>query len=251
MSVMTAPPIAPDVEPSDEERVGAARLLPATWRGWALSMAALLYFAGSIGYMIGIRTESPPGRDSVDIGFLQDMITHHEQAVEMSNIELASGAEPGVQAFAREILSFQAYEIGVMEGKLAAWGDHPENRSETAMAWMGTALPVDRMPGLASEEEMRALGQAEGRAVDALFVRLMQDHHRGGVHMADFAAEDATDRSVRELAARMARNQRIEIGELDAALQRTALDPTPDGYVPSEMPAEMPADQPADHNGHG
>ena len=199
----------------------------------------MLYAAGTIGYVVGARDVGRPADDSVDVGFLQDMISHHEQAIEMSNIELVDGADVEAKAFAREILTFQAYEIGLMEGKLAEWGRAPQDRGDTAMAWMDLAVPVDQMPGMASEDEMRRLGQAEGAGVDALFIALMQDHHRGGVHMAAHAAEAASDPAVRALATRMARNQRIEIGELDAARQRSGLTLTPDGYVPAEIPAEQ------------
>ncbi|HVF14576.1 MAG TPA: DUF305 domain-containing protein, partial [Acidimicrobiales bacterium] len=192
-----------------------------------------------------------PGPRSVDVGFLQDMISHHEQAVEMSNIELAGGAEPDIEAFAREILAFQAYEIGVMEGLLAEWGHHPGDRSETAMAWMGEPAPVDGMPGLATEDELDLLGRAQGHAVDSLFVALMQDHHRGGIHMAAYAEERAADGSVRALAARMARNQRIDVAELDAARERARLDPSPDGYVPADVPPVGDGvDAPGDRDGH-
>ncbi len=231
----------------------AVRYLPTTRRGWVLSVIAMLYVAGTIGYVIGARDGGQPAEDSVDVQFLQDMISHHEQAIELSNVVLVKGVDASVKGFAREILTFQAYEIGIMEGQLAEWGRAPEDRSGTAMAWMGTPVPVDQMPGMASEDELRLLSQAAGADVDALFVPLMQDHHRGGVHMADYAAEEASDAAVRALAARMARNQRIEIGELGAAQARAGLDPTPDGYVPAEIPTDSPdpAAPATGHEGHG
>ncbi len=238
--------LSPDHD--DEPAPAAARYLPATRRGWIASVVAMLYVAGTIGYVIGAREGGQTSPDPVDVGFLQDMITHHEQAIEMSNIELVGGVDPDVQGFAREILTFQAYEVGVMEGRLAEWGLSPQDRSDTAMAWMGLPVPTDRMPGMASADELRLLRQAVGVDVDALFVPLMQDHHRGGVHMADFAAAEASDPAVRELAARMARNQRIEIAELAAASQRAGLDPAPDGYVPDVTPGREEA---AGHGEHG
>ncbi len=245
MGVMVASPEVSPPDASDTETPegggdapgGKAGFFPTTARGWIASVVAMLWFAGAVGYVVGARSPDTAEGGPVDVGFLQDMITHHEQAIEMSNIELADGAAPGVQAFAREILTFQAYEIGIMEAKLAEWGHVPADRSGTAMAWMDLPLPADQMPGLASEEEMDAFGRAEGNEVDALFVRLMQDHHRGGAHMADYAADAASDRTVRELAGRMARNQRIEIGELEGALEREGLNPMPDGFVPAEIPA--------------
>ena len=234
-----SPAIALDADDDRDEPDGSwRRYLPTTAKGWVASVAAMLYLAGALGYMVGIRSDRPPGSDSVDVGFLQDMISHHEQAIEMANIELAGGAVPDVEAFAREILAFQAYEVGVMEGQLAEWGRNPDQRGPTAMAWMDLPVPVEEMPGLASEGEMQTLARAEGRDLDALFVPLMQDHHRGGIHMAEYAADAAADPAVRELAARMARNQRIEVEELDAAQVRAALPDSPPGYTPAEVPAD-------------
>ena len=97
------------------------------------------------------------------------------------------------------------------------------------------AIPVDEMPGLASEAELAALREASGEAADALFVALMQDHHRAGVAMAEAAAERASDPWVRELAERMARNHAIEINEMDAARRCTGLVDDPDGYQPGPL----------------
>lgn len=197
---------------------------------WTLA-AAVLFLAGAVGYFAGSRTasgtERPPGAGSVEVGFLQDMLGHHQQAIEMSNLELQGPPVEAIRPFATEILYQQGYEIGVMERTLRAWGHQPSAAGGGAMGWMGREVAVDEMPGMASEVEMAALAAADPPVRSALFVRLMQDHHRGGVHMAEAAAAMARDPFVRDLAGRMARNQRIEIAELDAALLRAGLPADP------------------------
>lgn len=249
------PPDEPIVEAATEPERGpgehqdtsmAARFLPATKAQWAALVVAGLVFAGWAGYLVRARESRPPGKSSVDVGFLYDMLDHHGQAVRMSGLQLARGAESGVATFAREILLFQAYEIGLMEQKLREWGYDPDQGPELAMGWMGT--PTLEMPGMASEEEMALLSRREGRDVDALFLALMKDHHAGGVHMARFAAKGAADPLVREWAQRMTRNQAIEINELEAARERTALPDKPPGYLPSDIPSG-PADADV-HGGH-
>lgn len=69
-----------------------------------------------------------------------------------------------------------------------------------------------------------------------------QDHHRGGVHMAAYAAQNAADPFVRGLAARMARNQRIEVGELQAARGRVGLPANPVGYEGAVVPTDHEGD---------
>ncbi|MGH9266448.1 MAG: DUF305 domain-containing protein, partial [Acidimicrobiales bacterium] len=96
--------------------------------------------------------------------------------------------------------------------------DRPE-----AMAWMGVPTPPEEMPGMASAVQMDALRRAEGRQVDALFLSMMSEHHRGGADMAAAALRVVEDPDVRALAGAVARNQRIEINEYQAARQRLGL----------------------------
>jgi uncharacterized protein (DUF305 family) len=199
-------------------------------RQWVALVVALLFLAGAAGYFVGARESRPPDEGSVDVGFLQDMITHHEQAIEMALIEVADGAVPDVQAYDREILVFQSYEIGLMDRQLDQWGYERADRSPVAMDWMGMPVAPEEMPGMASEAEMDALADASGRDVDALFIQLMQDHHAGGRHMAEYAADHASSSFVRDLAARIGRNQRIEVGDLEAARERADLPEEPPGY---------------------
>ena len=182
-------------------------------------VVALVFLGGSFGYAIGARSgdASPPSEQSADVGFLRDMVAHHEQAIVMSGYLLAAGGSARVQTFAREIVQGQSYEIGLMEAYLDRWGytrAHPDGAS--AMGWMGHAMPVDDMPGMASDDELDRIGDTAGAEADALFLALMKDHHRGGVEMASAAAADVADASVRALAQRIARNQAIEINELEA-----------------------------------
>lgn len=183
--------------------------------------AALCFLAGSLGYFLG--RGRPPSADSADVGFLYDMIRHHEQAVELSSIELARGETADVKSFAREILLFQSYEIGLMDAQLDQWGYEREDPPDTAMGWMGHEVAPEAMPGYATEDQVEALRNASGREADALFLDLIQAHHRGGVSMAEAAARIVRDDDVRALAQRFASIQRAEIAELEAARQRASL----------------------------
>ncbi len=198
--------------------------LPPTlgWGRLALLCIATAWLGGAIGFVLGDR-DPAPGAESADVGYLQDMITHHEQALQMAELELVNGESPDVQIFAREILLFQSYEIGLMEARLRDWGYLREDRSDLAMAWMGMGMPVESMPGLASDEQMAALRGADGAEADRLFLELMATHHLGGVDMGLAAAERAGDQWVADLASRQARNQIIEINEFIVASDSTGL----------------------------
>jgi uncharacterized protein (DUF305 family) len=107
-----------------------------------------------------------------------------------------------------------------MVGLLLDMGADPANETGQAMAWMDQPVPLERMPGMATEAQLDELQAATGPEADALFVELMAAHHEGGIHMAEFAAEHAHRADVRGLAERMAVNQRGEIVDLRNALAR-------------------------------
>ena len=201
-------------------------------------VAAFSFLAGAVVHYVENR---PTSADSVDAGFYLDMVFHHQQAVEMSLIELGDGADPVVRAFAQEIVILQQYEIGRMEERLQEWGLAHRDEEDTAMAWMDAPIRAREMPGLATDGQMRALRDAKDAAADALFLDLMAEHHRAGAHMAAFAAEHAGDGGVRELAARMARNQSVEIAEFAQTASRLGFDIVIEPFEPAD----------GEHDDHG
>ncbi|WP_106396621.1 DUF305 domain-containing protein [Actinocorallia populi] len=166
-----------------------------------------------------------PGR--VDIGFAQDMIVHHQQAVTMAQT-VQDGAGDSVRRLAVAIELNQLREIGHMQGWLALW-DAPQLPSGPPMAWMGEhpehASAGEGMTGLATQDELDRLGGLEGEDLDALFLRLMIRHHEGGLLMTAAASRDAAVPHVRAFAKILATEQRREtatMAGLLAALDRPA-----------------------------
>jgi uncharacterized protein (DUF305 family) len=177
----------------------------------ALAVALL---CGALGWMIG-NNRAIPDPNTSDIGFLQDMRTHHEQAVFIANIYLGvAQAKPDLQVIARDIVAGQNIEIGRMIQLLRGFGSAETNESDTTMVWMGHATPVDRMPGLATDADLNKLANSTGTAADELFAALMIAHHQGGIEMAQFAADHANVAEVRRLATSMIVGQTSEIDEM-------------------------------------
>ncbi len=183
----------------------------------ALIVAAAL-IAGMVGWLVR-DTSAEPDAGDVDIGFLQDMRVHHEQAVAMSMMYLdRPDTDPGLRTVARSIMFGQALDIGRMI-QLLRDADAPEAaEGDEAMAWMGMPTTHEQMPGMATDEQIDELAAVEGAAADELFVDLMVNHHEGGVHMAEYAAEHADSGEVRRMAESMARSQQEEIDELEGLL---------------------------------
>lgn len=185
-----------------------------------VALVAVLALLLGIGGVLIYQRATTPGADSVDVGFMQDMTTHHQQAVEMASVVAEHGEDPEIRAFAREILTFQQYEVGYMEALLEDWGEWPFPEDRTAMEWMGMSSTPAEMPGMQPEALVQELADADGARVDELFIPMMIDHHRGGVHMAEYAAEHASDPRVRSLAERIVQQQTGEIADFERAAAR-------------------------------
>jgi uncharacterized protein (DUF305 family) len=234
-----APPADPPVEgppdevDEDEESGGRAGL---SWPKVAVVALAMAF----LGFAVAVvaTQDRPPAADSVDVGFLQDMITHHDQAIQMARVTLAYGEDPVINSYAQDVLADQSYETGVMTKMLGEWGYTRDDRSDQAMAWMGMPVPVAQMPGLLSDEQTAEFKAARGRDLDRLFLERMAEHHRGGIHMAEAAAETAGSSDVRQLAQRMAHNQS---GEIDEYRQTDIANGYGIGIAPASVP---PADLP-------
>jgi uncharacterized protein (DUF305 family) len=190
-------------------------------------VAVALVVVGAVAYHLGQTSEpgsaSPPATAAppdhlaaqpVDVGFAEDMLDHHAQAVQMALVALNKATTPEVRTLATEILTSQQRESGQLTQFLADRGITTYDQQRTVMAWMGEPTTHDRMPGLATPDQMVALTGAQGTDVDRQFVTLMIAHHQGGVHMAQFAAQHAETQALRDLAARMVVDQQQQITEL-------------------------------------
>jgi uncharacterized protein (DUF305 family) len=209
---------SPPVEDADDGDGGGGRepWWHSPWRLLVLG-AALVFLGIGIGFAVKSRSSSTPGAGSVDVGFLQDMRYHHDQATQMSLAYLqkpAAEQDPALRTIAAEILLEQQLEAGAMVQLLREYGQPEANESGTGMAWMSMPLPIAQMPGMASADEIAELKAASGRQADELFCTLMIAHHLGGLHMAEYAAGQATEPRVRQLATSMIKGQSDEITEL-------------------------------------
>jgi uncharacterized protein (DUF305 family) len=213
---------APDDQPFEADPVDPEASPPRSNRwGWIGIAAAVGFLLGAIGYLVGVKvTESPDQLSATDLGFLQDMIDHHDQAVELSLLELANGSDETARHFAQETIIFQRREIGIMETYLANGGAGLGDPDRDVMTWMNMASPLAEMPGMASAEQMDELEAARGEEADRLFLDLMREHHRGGIHMAEWAAEFGSNERVKDLAGRIAEYQRTEVSEYTRLMQK-------------------------------
>src|SRR3954453_21177934 len=201
-----------DVEVPDRDP--GSRHGPAPWQV-VVVVVALCFLAGVVGWWINQPDEQSFSK--ADVGFLTDMETHHNGAINMSFDYLDRSHDPVVKHFAQEIISSQSQELASMNSYLnRAGGADVAGDGSVAMAWMGHPVRPADMPGMPTKAELGQLDESSGLDADDLFTHLMIRHHAGGIAMADYAAEHGEHAGVRNLARTIAQVQRTEINEINA-----------------------------------
>lgn len=187
-----------------------------------VALAAML--VGVLGTLWVVHArDSAPSDFGADAGFSRDMQTHHAQAVEMALLVRDRSTDEELRTVAYDILTSQQQQSGQMYGWLVQWG-LDQTGSREPMAWVGGehaeahARPDGTMPGMASRDQLDELRAADGVEAERVFLRLMIDHHEGGVAMAEAAMAEARTPEVRTLATAIASAQASEIALLQRML---------------------------------
>jgi uncharacterized protein (DUF305 family) len=176
-------------------------------------LVAIAVIAGMVGWLV--RDTADPQPNAVDIGFLQDMREHHENAVAISFVFLdLPDTRPALRTVARSVILGQGIDIGRMIQMLREMGQAEANMGDTSMTWMGMSAAVGSMPGIATSSQLDQLAQSRGSQANQLFVDLMVDHHLGALEMAEYAVTRAAIPEVKGLAKSIVQAQRGEITEL-------------------------------------
>lgn len=144
---------------------------------------------------------------AADVRFMQGMLSHHAQAIEMTDLVETRAERADVRLLAHRIADSQADEIRMMRAWLAARGQVVPD--EHADHMRGAA-----MPGMLTPDEMDRLRAAAGAQFDRLFLELMIKHHEGAITMvrALYATDGAGQESeIDAFASDVVADQQIEI----------------------------------------
>jgi uncharacterized protein (DUF305 family) len=153
---------------------------------------------------------------AADVRFMQGMIGHHAQALEMTSLLPSRTARDDMRLLARRIELSQADEIAMMQDWLRARGHTvpaPHAHHER-----GSAL----MPGMLTPQEMSRLEAANGKEFDRLFLEFMIRHHDGALIMVNdlFSTDGAgQEPGIFAFASDVDADQRIEIDRMSTMLQ--------------------------------
>lgn len=165
-------------------------------------------------------TAKLPPQSQKDVEFMQGMIMHHAQAVEMTALIQTHTQNKELRTLGARISSSQSDEIKFMKRWLAARGQ------PVSMPMQSTDMPnhsMPLMPGMLTPEQMEALGKAKDADFDHLFLAGMVQHHNGALIMVKdlFGAAGAgQDAELFNFATDVDNGQRAEIRIMQGMLEK-------------------------------
>jgi len=164
-----------------------------------------------------------PPRSQADVEFMQGMIMHHSQAVEMTALIASHSDNKDLRLLGAKISSSQSDEIKFMQRWLAARGESV-SMAMAGMPGMDTkGQPMRLMPGMLTAERMEALRNAKGAEFDHLFLTGMIQHHNGALIMVKDLFDTAgagQDADIFNFATDADNTQRAEIKIMQAMLEK-------------------------------
>lgn len=198
--------------------------------GAATTQTPAVIQPGAPGQASRVVTAADANRDTpqataADISFMQGMIHHHAQALDMTDLLEARSQDSDMKKLGLRIHVSQTDEIKMMQHWLEARGqDAPDPRAHHGhdMAGMPGMEHDVMMPGMLTKEEMARLAAAKGPAFDRLFLEGMIKHHGGALIMVKelFATAGAGQQSdIFAFASDVEADQQMEIDRMTAMLK--------------------------------
>lgn len=154
----------------------------------------------------GAVQPSGPQRDAADVAFLQNMLAHHQQGIELSSMVARHTDNAALVAFAQQLSADQRAEHNGFRAQLMQW-EEPLSNPDAANA-----------AGAVDPATMAKLQRLNGPDFDKLWLQTMIAHHRGAIAMTQ--AEIAQGRSIDviSIAKSVAASQQAEIDQMNRLL---------------------------------
>ncbi|HEY9377540.1 MAG TPA: DUF305 domain-containing protein [Jiangellaceae bacterium] len=165
-----------------------------------------------------------PEHTDADVAFVQAMIPHHAQALEMTDLVPERTSRDDIPLLAERIALSQQDEIALLERWLT---DRGEQIPDPHAHHHGS---VELMPGMLTDEQLTRLRVATGAEFDQLFLQSMIYHHEGALVMVDdllTGGEGGQEPEIFQLAQHIDSDQRIEIARMNSLLRQMAATPAP------------------------
>jgi len=128
-------------------------------------------------------SEAPKPPSKADVDFMQGMIMHHNQAVEMTELLKTRTKDPAIMELGKKIDVSQTDEMRWMKQWLTDRGFPISSDPMAGMDMKGMDMSMPMMPGMLTPVQMDALRKASGPEFDHLFLTGMIQHHSGALQM--------------------------------------------------------------------
>jgi uncharacterized protein (DUF305 family) len=174
------------------------------------------------------RATLPP-RSQADVEFMQGMIMHHSQAVEMTRLIPSHTENKDLRSLGARISSSQSDEIRFMRRWLATRGERASMATPGMPDMDMSRQPMALMPGMLTPEQMEALRKAKGPEFVRLFLTGMIQHHHGALTMVKDLFDTAgagQDAELFNFATDADNTQRAEIRIMQGMLEKKSLEET-------------------------
>lgn len=145
--------------------------------------------------------------NAADVTFAQDMIVHHQGAIEMADMAATRAQSQQVKDLAKRISAAQGPEIDQMTGWLETWGEMVAGDSMAGMEHSS-------MPGMMTDGQIDQLRTATGQDFDRMFLEMMTTHHQGAIEMAKAEQADGSNPEAVALATSIETSQTAEVAEM-------------------------------------
>lgn len=165
----------------------------------------------------GVESTEESTYNDADITFLQGMIPHHEQAVEMSELVPERTERTELEQLAEDIIASQEAEIAQMEQML---DDAGASTPDMDMDMEG--MDHGGMSGMMTDEQMGRLVDLNGVEFDLMFLDMMIEHHEGAIESAEQLLDGGQNPQARELAEGIIPEQEAEVEQMTTWRQEWA-----------------------------
>ena len=159
------------------------------------------------------------GHNPDDVAFVQQMIPHHTDALNMAKLVPSRSKNAQVIDLASRIEKGQDPEIQKMQGWLSSW-----NASMPGMSTGTGSMPgmdTGSMPGMMSDADMKMLEQAKGVEFDKMWLDMMTKHHQGAIDMAKTELGKGSSTEAKTLAQSIIDAQQAEVTEMQGMLAQS------------------------------
>jgi uncharacterized protein (DUF305 family) len=163
--------------------------------------------------MVGENNSSDSSFLGSDLMFLEMMIPHHQQAVDISDLAISRSKDTELVALAKKIRDGQASEIIQMKNLLAG-GDDSSMMSHGMNYSMG-----DGMGGMLTKSELSTLKSLSGSKFDIYWLKGMITHHEGALHMVTMI-KDSNRLKIRNFGEAIVTVQTAEIEQMKEMLNQ-------------------------------